>query len=90
MTSELDVVFSEARVINKVERLTSEVSGLRREVRILRAHNFLLTKSNSDVRGSLRSIEQTIELWDKRLDGIETEIHSLCSSFKNLNLSDDV
>ena len=89
MTPDFDAVFSEARIINRVDRLTSEVSELRKEVKTLRAHNHLLTKSNLYLRGLLGSIEQTVELCDQRLNKIESEINSLCSSFKNLNLIDD-
>ena len=89
MTPDCDVVFSEARIINRADRLTSEVSELRKEVKTLRAHNFLLTKSNLYIQGLLGSIEQTIELCNQRLNRIESVINSLCSSFKNLILTDD-
>ena len=96
MVPEFGVVFSEARLISRVGRfreetdpLNGEVAALRQEIKVLRCHNFLLTKSNFELRNSVRAIEHTVESWDKRLDKIEIDTNSLCASFRTLKLSDD-
>ena len=64
MAPEFGIVFTEARIISKLEklredndRLANEVLELRQDVKVLRAHNFLLRKSNFEIRNSIRNIE---------------------------------
>ena len=104
MAPEFGILFTEARIISKLEKLrednellSNEILELRQEVKVLRAHNFLLAKSNFEIRNSIRTIERNLESWNsqssgeidgviRRLEETETEIDLLCATLKDLNL----
>ena len=104
MAPEFGIVFTEARIISKLEklredndRLSNEILEVRQEVKVLRAYYFLLTKSNFEIRNSIRTLEQNLESWIsqssgeidgviRRLEETETEMDLLCATLKDLNL----
>ena len=101
---EFGIMFTKARIISKLEKLredndhlSNKILDLRQEVKVLRAHNFLPTKSNFEIRNSIRTIERILESWMsqssgeiggviRRLEETETEVDLLCATLKDLNL----